>query len=48
MSPAAFATPGTARVRSIVLASIVGWVRVSLSLAEVNGLGAVTTAAVPS
>ena len=48
MSPAAFATPGTARARSIVRASIVGWVRFSLSLAEVNGLGAVTTAAVPS
>ena len=48
MSPAAFATPGTARTRSIVLASIVGWVRFSLSLVEVNGLGAVTTAAVPS
>jgi hypothetical protein len=46
MSPAAFATPGTARVRSIVLASIVGWV--SVSLVEANGLGAVTTAAVPS
>ena len=48
MSPAALATPGTARTRSIVLASIVGCVRLSLSLAEVNGLGAVTTAAVPS
>ena len=48
MSPAAAATPGTARTRSIVRSEIVGWLRFSLSLAEVNGLGAVTTAAVPS
>jgi hypothetical protein len=48
MSPAAAATPGTWRTRSIVLASIVGCWRFSLSLTEANGLGALTTAAVPS